>query len=246
MAKASGRKKGKSKKAPGKKDVKLNCSVPVVPEREFDSSVDPFRASLIRIVSKKWANGTNLHYHFLGNKISWRGSATEKRVVRDSFKKWKSLGIGIEFEEVTSAEDAEIRIGFMNGDGSWSYVGRDNIDYAGDPKKRTMNFGWDVTTPYGRDTALHEIGPALGFSHEHQNGNAGIVWDEFKVLREFGGPPNNWDENIIRRNILNKLPKNMKFSHIQDGAGHYGIFSGKAWRTEIRPLFLEFIDNKCS
>ena len=46
--------------------------------------------------------------------------------------------------------------------------------------------------------------------------------------------------------ILNKLPKNMKFSHIQDGAGHYGIFSGKAWRTEIRPLFLEFIDNKCS
>ena len=43
--------------------------------------------------------------------------------------------------------------------------------------------------------------------------------------------------------ILNKLPKNMKFSHIQDGAGHYGIFSGKAWRTEIRPLFLGFIDN---
>jgi len=34
----------------------------------------------------------------------------------------------------------------------------------------------------------------------------------------------------------------MKFSHLQDGAGHYGIFSGKAWRTEIRPLFLSFID----
>ncbi len=43
-------------------------------------------------------------------------------------------------------------------------------------------------------------------------------------------------------NILNKLSKNMKFSHLQDGAGHYGIFSGKAWRTEIRPLFLSFID----
>ena len=43
-------------------------------------------------------------------------------------------------------------------------------------------------------------------------------------------------------NILNKLPKNMKFSHLQDGAGHYGIFSGKAWRTDIRPLFLKFID----
>jgi len=44
-------------------------------------------------------------------------------------------------------------------------------------------------------------------------------------------------------NILNKLPKNMKFSHLQDRAGHYGIFSGKAWRTEIRPMFLKFLDN---
>ena len=44
-------------------------------------------------------------------------------------------------------------------------------------------------------------------------------------------------------NILSKLPDNMKFSHLQDGAGHYGIFSGKAWRTKIRPLFLDFIDN---
>ena len=44
-------------------------------------------------------------------------------------------------------------------------------------------------------------------------------------------------------NILSKLPNNMKFSHLQDGAGHYGIFSGKAWRTKIRPLFLDFIDN---
>ena len=43
--------------------------------------------------------------------------------------------------------------------------------------------------------------------------------------------------------VLNKLPKNMKFSHLQEGAGHYGIFSGKAWRTKIRPLFLDFIDN---
>ena len=44
-------------------------------------------------------------------------------------------------------------------------------------------------------------------------------------------------------NILSKLPNNMKFSHLQNGAGHYGIFSGKAWRTKIRPLFLDFIDN---
>jgi hypothetical protein len=91
-----------------------------------------------------------------------------------------------------------------------------------------MNFGWDVTTPYGRDTALHEIGHALGFSHEHQNGKAGIVWDEDRVLQDFSAPPNNWDENQIRRNILNKLPNSDveaspwdrdSIMHYQFGAG---------------------------
>ena len=34
----------------------------------------------------------------------------------------------------------------------------------------------------------------------------------------------------------------MKKFHLQKKAGHYGIFSGKAWRSHIRPKFLEFID----
>jgi len=68
-----------------------------------------------------------------------------------------------------------------------------------------MNFGWDLTTPYGRDTALHEIGHTLGFPHEHQNPNAGIVWDEDAVLDYFRGPPNNWNDQQINWNILRKL-----------------------------------------
>ena len=42
--------------------------------------------------------------------------------------------------------------------------------------------------------------------------------------------------------LLSKLPKNMKKYHLQKNAGHYGIFSGRAWRSRIRPLFLDFID----
>ena len=38
------------------------------------------------------------------------------------------------------------------------------------------------------------------------------------------------------------LPDSKKASHVEPGAGHYGIFAGKSWRNNIRPLVLEFID----
>ena len=38
------------------------------------------------------------------------------------------------------------------------------------------------------------------------------------------------------------LPDSKKASHLEDGAGHYGIFAGKSWRLNIRPLVLDFID----
>ena len=101
-------------------------------------------------------------------------------------------------------------VSFESG-GLWSYVGRDALGQT-DPSKRTMNFGWDLTTPYGRDTALHEIGHAPGFPHEHQNPNAGIVWDEPAVIKHFALPPNQWPEGKTRYNILRKL----------DPAGHEG------------------------
>ena len=38
------------------------------------------------------------------------------------------------------------------------------------------------------------------------------------------------------------LPESKKASHLEPGAGHYGIFAGKSWRLNIRPLVLDFID----
>ncbi|MCA0045165.1 polyhydroxyalkanoate depolymerase [Celeribacter litoreus] len=38
------------------------------------------------------------------------------------------------------------------------------------------------------------------------------------------------------------LPDEKKASHLEPGAGHYGIFAGQSWRNNIRPLVLEFID----
>lgn len=38
------------------------------------------------------------------------------------------------------------------------------------------------------------------------------------------------------------LPETKKASHLEPEAGHYGIFAGKSWRNNIRPLVLNFID----
>ncbi|WP_299880028.1 polyhydroxyalkanoate depolymerase [uncultured Sulfitobacter sp.] len=48
---------------------------------------------------------------------------------------------------------------------------------------------------------------------------------------------------IAALDLLTGLPDNMKASHVEEGAGHYGIFAGKSWRNNIRPLVLDFIDD---
>lgn len=41
--------------------------------------------------------------------------------------------------------------------------------------------------------------------------------------------------------LLSNLPKSKKAYHLEQDAGHYGIFSGKAWHNKIRPEVLGFI-----
>ncbi|RZL87658.1 MAG: hypothetical protein EOP82_25660 [Variovorax sp.] len=177
--------------------------------RQFDSSVSAGRVSAIIASSKKWVNGTQLTYYCFkrgdGVPAAWQGSADDIGAVDDAFEAWAKLGIGLSFRPVDAPEDATVRIGFDPQDGSWSYVGRDVLNIR-DPLQRTMNYGWSLTTPYGRDTALHEIGHTLGLEHEHQNPNAGITWNRPAVLAYFTGAPNFWDEQKIEWNILRKIP----------------------------------------
>ncbi|NBB97512.1 MAG: polyhydroxyalkanoate depolymerase [Alphaproteobacteria bacterium] len=42
--------------------------------------------------------------------------------------------------------------------------------------------------------------------------------------------------------LLTGLNDTQKASHVEPGAGHYGIFAGKSWRNNIRPLVMEFMD----
>lgn len=164
-----------------------------------DLSAD--RLSAILVGRTKWVNGTVLRYFLLNEGDGHL--RTQLDAVRQAFRDWEGIGIGLEFLEVDQPSQAEVRIGFDWGDGSWSYVGRDVLNIS--TRNRTMNFGWDLTSRHGKATALHEIGHTLGFAHEHQNPFAGIVWDEEKVYASLAGPPNNWPREQTFHNILRKL-----------------------------------------
>lgn len=47
---------------------------------------------------------------------------------------------------------------------------------------------------------------------------------------------------VAALDLCTGLAKNKKSHYLEPGAGHYGIFAGKSWRNNIRPLVLKFID----
>jgi len=183
--------------------MKKLCTCRPRVERDLAPTVGPERARMVAIHSKLWASGTKLRYYIQPTRAL---NAEDHAVVRESFVRWDGL-VGLSIEEVFRRDRAHIRIGFDN-DGSWSYVGRDNHGIPAD--QNTMNFGWSVAED--PDTALHEIGHALGMSHEHQSPHSGITWNRQAVIASLSAPPNSWSFAQIESNVFRKLPANAEGS----------------------------------
>jgi serralysin len=179
---------------PSKDEPVLNEAVAV---KGIDLST---RAALL--AAAKWEPGSQIRIRFL------EGDQTLRERVEAVAKEW----IGPEMANLTfrfvPSGDAEIRIAFQEGDGSWSYLGT-QCKQAPDTEP-TMNYGWlDKDSPESelRRVVLHEFGHALGLIHEHQNPNKAISWNKAAVIRDLSRPPNRWDPETIFNNIFKLYEK---------------------------------------
>lgn len=191
--------------SPSKRPTKPLCrNLPrVVRQLSHSVMADPRRAAAILGTQTKWVNGTVLHYCFF-TKGHFAVPKKQADAVRGALAEWKAVGIGINFQEVSQLNEAEVRVGYSTADGSSaSSVGRDVLRVP--LSEPTTVYGWDLTSPYGSSTALHELGHVLGMEHEHQNPFAGIKWHEQAVYDALAKPPNNWDRSTTFHNILEKL-----------------------------------------
>jgi len=121
------RKRAASKKAssssPGTKPFCSNLPR-TLPELPANVLADSRRARAILNTKSKWVNGTVLHYCFFGGGSHYAVPKKQADAVREAFAKWKAVGIGLDFQEVTQLSEAEVRIGYSRGL-SGSFLDRD-------------------------------------------------------------------------------------------------------------------------
>jgi hypothetical protein len=129
--------------------------------------------------------------------------------------------------------DADVRVRFKQGNGSWSYLGTYCQQIPAN--QETMNFGW--LTPASTDdevrrVVLHEFGHALGLIHEHQNPNKPIQWNRDAVKRDLSHPPNNWNDATIENNIFKRYEAAAVTATPVDSASIMMYPIPKSWTTD--------------
>jgi hypothetical protein len=138
---------------------------------------------------KQWINGSTIRIRFL------EGTVAHKEMVEEVATEWtRHANLTFEF---TDDPTAQIRVSFDEDDGAWSYIGTDNQSIP--IHAATLNLGW-----VDEAVILHEFGHMIGLAHEHSSPLGGIEWNEAVVIQELAGPPNYWDPDTVRHNVLTK------------------------------------------
>lgn len=192
----------------------------------LDGDTDPRGAAL---TSKLWAKGQVITVSFIG------GSNFVRQRVIAYAKQWEQFA-NITFNFVEN--NGMLRVAFMQGAGSYSYLGRDALVISAN--RETMNFGWfnDNTTEqeFSR-TTIHEFGHALGLIHEQQHPEVDLDWDREFVYQYYAGAPNYWSRQQVDINLLDTYSTAQTTYNAYDQLSimHYPILGRMINQTQNTP-----------
>lgn len=110
-----------------------------------------------------------------------------------------------EYEDVYMT-NGDIRVVVQSGDtfNCSSFIGTTCklVARTGQPSIQFQFGKKTIDDPWVQATILHEFGHALGFRHEHNNGNATIEWNTKAVYADFK-EEQGWDETKVNNNFFN-------------------------------------------
>ncbi|RYP40666.1 hypothetical protein DL767_001524 [Monosporascus sp. MG133] len=150
-----------------------------------------------------WPNGSTLRVSFIGG----------TQYLRDKVKQYATqwlyyVNLHMEFIEYG---EADIRIAFMQGKGSWSMVGKQQGASFCNQWEPTMNFGWfnnnTEESEFSR-TVLYEFGHALGCLHEHQSSAGAIQWNR-PVVEQYHVHADWWTPKQVKQWVFDRFDGTM-------------------------------------
>lgn len=166
------------------------CRTKLITNRQINDARISFA---IGAKNKYWEQNRTITISFIG------GTTPQINLVKkciDELMEFVNLKFTYLPNKADRVDRGDVRISFVAGDGSWSYLGTDALYIS--KQQATMNFGWlHKTFPTDVGTIKHELTHMIGAKHEHQFPK-GITF----ILDEIKKDLPHWSDSDIIHNII--------------------------------------------